>query len=180
MINLQNEVCIMADGNHLDSISEEDKKQKRLELILKSAGVGTWEWNIQTGESIYNERWAEILGYTLAELEPTDANTWISHAHPEDMAKANKVLQEHFQKNTQYYSFETRMRHKDGRWIWILNTGRVIERDAKAAPLWMFGTHMDITRLKLAEQELRDSEERSRLALECTDAGLGDLDITSM
>ena len=65
----------MADGNHLDSISEEDKKQKRLELILKSAGVGTWEWNIQTGESIYNERWAEILGYTLAELEPTDANT---------------------------------------------------------------------------------------------------------
>ena len=43
MINLQNEVCIMADGNHLDSISEEDKKQKRLELILKSAGVGTWE-----------------------------------------------------------------------------------------------------------------------------------------
>ena len=65
----------MADGNHLDSISEEYKKQKRLELILKSAGVGTWEWNIQTGESIYNERWAEILGYTLAELEPTDANT---------------------------------------------------------------------------------------------------------
>ena len=180
MINLQNEVCIMADGNHLDSISEEYKKQKRLELILKSAGVGTWEWNIQTGESIYNERWAEILGYTLAELEPTDANTWISHTHPEDMAKANKVLQEHFQKNTQYYSFETRMRHKDGRWIWILNTGRVIERDAKGAPLWMFGTHMDITRLKLAEQELRDSEERSRLALECTDAGLWDLDITSM
>ena len=78
MINLQNEVCIMADGNHLDSISEQDKKQKRLELILKSAGVGTWEWNIQTGESIYNERWAEILGYTLAELEPTDANTWIA------------------------------------------------------------------------------------------------------
>ena len=33
----------MADGNHLDSISEQDKKQKRLELILKSAGVGTWE-----------------------------------------------------------------------------------------------------------------------------------------
>ena len=148
MINLQNEVCIMADGNHLDSISEEDKKQKRLELILKSAGVGTWEWNIQTGESIYNERWAEILGYTLAELEATDENTWISHTHPEDMAKANKVLQEHFQKNTQYYSFETRMRHKDGRWIWILNTGRVIERDAKGAPLWMFGTHMDITQLK--------------------------------
>ncbi len=45
--------------------------EQRLREIIFGTNVGTWECNVQTGEVVYNERWAEILGYSLAELQPS-------------------------------------------------------------------------------------------------------------
>ena len=42
----------------------------RLEMALKGANAGMWDWNVQTGETVFNERWADIVGYSLQELEP--------------------------------------------------------------------------------------------------------------
>ena len=41
---------------------------KTLEFVIKSAGLGIWDWHVQTGKAVFNERWANIIGYTLAEL----------------------------------------------------------------------------------------------------------------
>lgn len=147
-------------------------RQSNMELLLQSAGVGTWEWNVQTGASIYNERWAELIGYTLQELQPLDVKTWEKYTHPEDMKRITAALQEHFDKKTPYYSVESRMRHKNGRWVWILNRGRVMEWDAVGKPLRMLGTHMDITRLKETEEALRESKQQLELALDCAGVGL--------
>eukprot|EP00825_Cyclidium_porcatum_P042718 TRINITY_DN5905_c0_g2_i1.p1 TRINITY_DN5905_c0_g2~~TRINITY_DN5905_c0_g2_i1.p1 ORF type:complete len:130 (-),score=5.38 TRINITY_DN5905_c0_g2_i1:83-472(-) len=57
----------------------------RLSAILDGTNVGTWEWNIQTSKVIFNERWANIIGYELAELQPVNFETWIRFGHPEDM-----------------------------------------------------------------------------------------------
>jgi signal transduction histidine kinase len=47
------------------------------------------------------------------------------------------------------------MKHKDGHWVWVLGRGKIIEWDNEGEPLWIFGTHMDISERKQAEDEIR-------------------------
>jgi PAS domain S-box-containing protein len=126
-------------------------EQERLAGILRGTNAGTWEWNIQTGETVFNERWAEIIGYTLEEISPVSIKTWEQFCHPEDMRVSGELLQKHFQKELDYYEFEARMRHKDGRWVWVLDRGRVVSWTEEGKPLMMMGTNQDITTRKQAE-----------------------------
>lgn len=141
-------------------------QSKRLSDILEGTNAGTWDWNIQTGELILNERWAEIMGYTLEELEPIDVSVWEDNTHPEDLVIATDLLNKHFNKETEYYDVEFRQPHKNGKWIWVNAHGKVIEWTKNGKPLRMSGTHLDITERKLAEDALRSSEERLKIIFE--------------
>ncbi len=149
-------------GTHIDiserKLAEEKivEQSRRLYNILEGTNAGTWDWNVQTGSVLFNERWAEIMGYTLKELEPIDINTWIDNVHPDDLPKANMALEKLFNKKTDYYDVEFRQPHKDGSWVWVNARGKVVEWDEDGKPLQMSGTHLDITERKQAEQRLQD------------------------
>jgi PAS domain S-box-containing protein len=125
--------------------------QWRLESIIEGTRAGTWEWNIQTGETVFNETWANIVGYTLDELSPISIKSWEALAFPEDLKQSNALLARHFAGELPYYDFECRMKHKDGHWVWVHDRGRLISRTSEGRPLMMFGTHTDITARKIAE-----------------------------
>ncbi len=144
---------------HLQSRRALDEDRLRLAAIIQGTGAGTWEWNVQTGETRFNDRWAEIVGATLNELSPTTIQTWADLAHPEDMARSSVLLQAHFTGETVAYECEVRMRHRDGHWVWVHDRGKVLTRTAQGQPEWMFGTHLDITARKAQEDRLRKSEE---------------------
>ncbi|MDR7152642.1 PAS domain S-box-containing protein [Hydrogenophaga palleronii] len=134
-------------------------ERQRLDNILRGTHAGTWEWNVQTGEKLYNERWAEMLGYTLAELGTLSHDIWLSLAHPEDQKRADARLQSHFNGVTDQYECELRMRHKDGHWVWILDRGRLTSRTADGRPEWLHGTHTDVTQAHQAQERLASNEE---------------------
>jgi PAS domain S-box-containing protein len=129
------------------------KQKQDLENILEGTEAGTWEWNVQTGETIFNERWAQICGYTLKELEPIDINTWLKLSHPDDLKASEKRLNDHFAGISKNYELESRMLHKDGHWIWVLDRGKVFSWTQDGKPLMMFGTHQDISKRKFIEYE---------------------------
>lgn len=157
----------VAINRHLRLAKQQlDIQNTRLTGIIEGTGVGTWEWNIQTGETIFNERWAQIIGYSLAELEPVSIDTWIKFAHPEDLKTSEELLQQHFTGESDYYECECRMRHRDGSWVWVLDRGRVISRTNEGNPLWIMGTHLDITERKQSTEALRLSEEHNRALLQ--------------
>jgi len=137
------------------------RERERLTSIIEGTNTGTWEWNIQTGEMIYNQRWAEIIGYTLDELAPTTFKTWMLLTHPDDRPIAEAALTQHFQRQRSDFECEVRMRHKEGHWIWVLDRGKVARWSADGLPLEMYGTHQDITRQKTMIAEL--AEHRTRL-----------------
>ncbi len=139
------------------------KSQSRVELALKGANAGMWDWNLQTGETIFNERWAEMIGYTLQELEPISIQTWVSLCHPDDLALSNTRLEKHFAGLTDFYECEARLKHKNGSWVWVVDRGKIMEWDADGKPLRMIGTHLDITESKHVEEALRAREELYRL-----------------
>jgi PAS domain S-box-containing protein len=151
-------------------------QKNRLENIIEGTNAGTWEWNVQTGETIFNERWAEIIGYTLDEISPVSIETWVKYAHPDDLRKSNELLEKHLNGEIEHYTCECRMKHKDGHWVWVLDKGKVISWTEDGRPLWVFGTHQDITErknreariqalkedLEAAEEEIRASNEELR------------------
>jgi PAS domain S-box-containing protein len=127
--------------------------EERLSLVIRGMGVGLWDWHVPSGEFVLNERWAEMIGYTLEELGPTNFHTWDPFVHPDDLKRAAEAMELHFAGQREYYEVEVRLRHKAGHWIWVLDRGKVVEWDAAGKPLRVTGTHLDITERKRVEAE---------------------------
>lgn len=148
------------------------KQNERIYNILDGTHAGTWEWNVQTGETIFNDTWANIIGYTLDELQPVSIDTWIKFVHPDDLQLSNEKLQACFSEQTDHYDCACRMKHKDGHWVWIQDRGKVMSWTEDGKPLWMFGTHIDISAAKQLELELKESKSFIDTVLETVDAGI--------
>ncbi len=132
-------------------------EHERVAAILDGTRAGTWEWNVQTGETVFNERWASMLGYTLAELAPTSLETWSTLTHPDDIERALREVERHFSGELDYYECEMRMRHRAGHWVWILDRGRIKTRTPDGRPQLVFGTHTDVSSAHRSADEARES-----------------------
>lgn len=140
------------------------KSEENLELALKGGDLGTWDWNIQTGEAVFNHRWVEMLGYTLDEIPPR-YSAWKNLIHPDDLTSVTQALNSHLKGETPIYHTEYRLHTKDHQWCWVLSTGKVLVRDAQGQPLRASGIHQDITERKQTEQALHESKQRLEKAL---------------
>jgi PAS domain S-box-containing protein len=181
--NLLDEPGVNAVVNNFHDITDrklaEDalsSSQLRLALALEGTNAGLWDWFIQSGVMYVNKTWAEMLGYTLAELEPVTIDTWRSLCLPEDLLIEDQHLEMHFAGKTEFYQTETRMLHKDGHVIWVLSTGRVTERSPEGKPLRMTGTHIDISDRIRASQQLQESQARLETAQKVARLGSWELD----
>ncbi len=134
--------------------------QERLLVALGAARDGIWDWNIVTGKKVYSKSWATMLGYNLDSLE-TDQSIWQKMVHPDDYHRSEILVQAHLRGEIPNYEMEVRLLHNNGRYIWVLDRGKVVQRDADGVPVRMAGTHRDITARKEAELAL---EIRNRLA----------------
>ena len=134
--------------------------RERLSLALDAARDGVWDWDVPSGRMVYNSAWATMLGLELDQVE-ADQTTWQRLVHPDDLDRVEPLLAAHLRGDLPDYETEVRLRHADGHYIWVLDRGRVVERDAQGVPVRMAGTHRDITVRKQAEIAL---EVRNRLA----------------
>ena len=150
-------------GKRRSQIEEElHEAYRRIEGIIEAAHIGTWEWNLQTGESVLNEECARIMGYRSEELTPFNIKTVMDYTDRDDLKRSAELLEKHFKGELPYYDCEGKIKHKDGHWVWVHDRGRVISYTEDGKPLLMFGTHIDITARKQAEEEIKESEEKYR------------------
>lgn len=130
------------------------KSREQLARAIEGSGVGLWEWNLKTNEIAINERWAEIIGYTTEELGLVTIETWNQLGHSEDLKQSYTNLLAHFNGELPFYECELRMRHKDGHWVWILDRGRITERDEHNQPARVTGTHLDISERRSMQDKI--------------------------
>ncbi|MDY6814383.1 MAG: diguanylate cyclase [Pseudomonadota bacterium] len=128
--------------------------ETRLKAILDGTDAGTWEWNLDTNDVIFNERWASMLGYTLDELAPVTFGTWERLCHPSDLALAWKALQRYLDGKGPQFECVIRMRHKDGQWRYIHTRGMLLNGTQGEHPRWLMGTHLDVTEEKITLHRL--------------------------
>ena len=141
----------------------------RLESIISGTNVGIWEWNIQTGNIVINKELAQIIGYTLEELDPQKQNAFSEIAHPDDYKNSQELLKLHFSGELPYFDFECRLKHKDGHWVWVHDRGLVSSHTSDGKPLMMFGTCTDSSERKQAEKLLNDIIDKNPISIQIVD-----------
>ncbi|MFN3413124.1 MAG: PAS domain-containing protein [Thermoanaerobaculum sp.] len=120
------------------------------ERALEVSGVGLWDHDLVTGRVVRTPEWARMLGYEPEEIPPT-SEAWRSLIHPEDLPAVDEAARRHEAGEAPEFEMEHRLRTKSGEYKWVLNWGRVVERDASGRALRALGGHVDIHRRKMAE-----------------------------
>ncbi len=129
------------------------QSEERLELALWGAELGTWDWDVLSGNVAFNKQWAKILGYTAEEIDPS-VECWKQLLHPEDLVRVMDTVGKNLEGETLHYQCEHRLRTKEGTWKWVLACGKVVERDQAGRALRHAGVHLDISDRKQAEEQL--------------------------
>lgn len=151
---LAGELGISRDITDLRWIEEQlAASERRLALALESAALGLWDWHVPSGWVSYDTQWLGMLGLAHDEVEPA-LSSWEALVHPDDWPAIRASLEPHLRGETPRYTCEHRLRHKDGRWVWVLAAGSVIERDGEGAPVRVVGIHQDISPRKTLEERL--------------------------
>lgn len=145
--------------------------EARLGHVLAGTNDGFWDWHIPSGRVVFSDRWASMLGYALEELEPS-VTTRERLVHPQDLGRVMEAVQAMLDDPHRHYQMEHRVLHKDGHWVWILDRGKVVERDGAGAPIRAAGTHTDITERKRVEFALQEREARLRAYFESPVTGV--------
>ena len=140
----------------------------RWKFAIEGSGDGVWDWNIGTDAANYSRRWKEMLGYSDADILPTN-DEWAVRIHPDDRERVAQTMQDYLDGKTEIYLVEYRLKCKDGSYKWILGRGIVVSRSDDGQPLRMIGTHTDITPHKQLEAALLETEERYRTAFMTSD-----------
>ena len=146
--------------------SELLSSRQRLELSMKCGALGFWDLNIKTGTAIYNERFAEMLGYSLNEI-PKEQKLYVESVYKDDRSGVLKKYNECCRGDCKDFSAEYRILTKQGRIRWMTSKGAVVERDETGHALRLVGVTADITKRKLAEADVivaRDEALKARSA----------------
>jgi len=146
-----------------ESVSALETQNRTLSMVVEGTKAGYWDWHIKSGELTINAEWASLVGYSLDELQPITINTWINLCNPDDLPRSTELLEEHFSGKSTFYEMEVRMRHKLGHWVWLLDRGKVFERDSDGNAVRMVGSHQDISIRKHSEEALAQSRNFERL-----------------
>ncbi len=165
---------IMA-GVHID-ITALKRVEERLEQIIDAASAGTWEYDLATGAQHVNDRWAEMLGYSRAELSDSPDFGFRALLHPSDSTMLNQQQRDALLMGCDSFGNEIRLRHKQGHWVWVLSRGRVIARDDSGAARKLAGIHLDITERKDLESQLVVERDYLSRLMDTSASGIAALD----
>lgn len=135
------------------------ESEQRLALALDAGQLGFWDWHIPSGRSTFGGHWAAMLGHSLDEIAP-DVESWRSRVHPDDLERSMAAVTALVEGQTTFYEFEHRMRTRDGGWIWVLDRGQVVERDAQGRAVRAIGTHLDVSERRKTIESLHDTDRR--------------------
>lgn len=126
------------------------ESRDRWDLALNTTGLGVWDWDIQSGHVIYSEYLETMLGYRPGEW-PQHVDSWASRIHPEDKEHVAHAINGYIAGTADSYLCEHRLLCRDGRWKWVQDVGKIVERSSDGKPSRMVGTQLDIDARKLNE-----------------------------
>jgi PAS domain S-box-containing protein len=149
---------------------EVQRQREQLDLVISSSQQGIWDIELRPGGAQYfSERFREMLGYTNANF-PARFD-WEDHGHPDDQTAFRAEIKRHFQGLTPYFDQESRVRRRDGEYLWV-RTRAIAQRGEDGRAVRFVGSIVDITDRKLAEASLIEASARVTEAARAKEAFL--------
>ncbi len=131
-----------------------EKLNQRLELILKTSKIGTWDWDIQNNKIDFDKTWMKNLGYSTDDLNK-GIKHWETLVHPNDLERVKREINKHLQGKTERYKTVHRIKTKNGNYRWVLDSGKVLKWNEQTKPLRAIGTYQDVTQTMIARGQLK-------------------------
>jgi PAS domain S-box-containing protein len=165
--NFVGSVAVNSDITEKKRIEEKIKEsEERYELAQRAAGIGSWDWNISTGELIWSDKIEVMFGFRKGHFNKT-YDAFIECIHPDDRQLVIDSVDECL-KNNKEYDIDHRIVWPDGSIHWVRETGDVIRNKSKK-PIRMVGIVQDITHKKETEEKIKKlNEDLFRYSLELT------------
>ncbi|MBT8318334.1 MAG: PAS domain S-box protein [Lutibacter sp.] len=143
------------------------ESEERFNLAMNASNDGLFDWNLITNEIYYSPGWKKMLGYEDHEI-PNDFSIWEKITDPEGVKKSWDMQQQLISKQLDRFVMEFKMKHKNGHWVDILSRGEAIFNESGDA-IRMVGTHVDITKQRKVEKELKKAKEKAEESKEYLD-----------
>ena len=136
------------------------ENEERLKLSLWGSGDEMWDWNMATGTIFRSNIWGKLDfpqdgSRNSVDDETETDNTHKSNIHHHDLARVKYALAQHTSGQSEHYEATYRIQDKDEQWIWVLDRGKIVERNEKGQPTRMTGTLKDISQIKSTEARLK-------------------------
>lgn len=164
--NKDGENCILVIAHDVTDIwtaqARAKESEKQLRHAMDATGEGLWDWHIDTGQLKHNSRWYDILGFSPKDMART-VNDFFKLLHPDELPEIQHQIQRSLVHGDPYHH-EHRMQCHDGRWIWVLDRGEVVERDTNGKALRMVGSFSNIEQRKKAEFDLIEAKQLAEAA----------------
>ncbi|NEV64950.1 chemotaxis protein CheB [Thiorhodococcus minor] len=157
-------------------------KNRRLDLAWEAARGGIYEYRLPLDDATFlSPQWSQLLGYQPDELPPYHGFLdWLEQQiHPDDRARYQAEQRDLHAGRVEVHKTETCIRHRDGRWIWVREIAKPLERDADGRVRRLLGMMLDITDLKESARAIEEGEERLRMAKDAAGLGIFDHDLTA-
>ncbi|MGG6294376.1 EAL domain-containing protein [Leptolyngbya sp. AN02str] len=150
LVSLTSAVVELKEQNRVYRLLRQS--EERYALAVRGSNGGLWDWNLNSGEVYYSQRWKEMVGCDGAILtnRPQD---WYGRVHPDDIAALKEAIANHLEGRSESLEHEHRIILTDGSYRWMLCRG-VAVRDRQGRAYRMAGSQLDITERKLIEEKL--------------------------
>ena len=161
---------LMIEGRIAGSVlvAHDITERKRTEAALRESEAryrtageaipyGVWVCNAEGGVEFVSQTFLDLIGKTLDEVKPRG---WLDRLPPEDLKPTLEAWHECVRTGSEW-TWEHRVKGKDGVWRTILSLGRPVRDDRDRITSWV-GFNLDISARKEAEDALRESEARLR------------------
>lgn len=138
----------------IEKTKELNKNEQQLRYVLAATGDGIWDWDIQSGNVMHNQRWVELLNLDPSKVH-SNLDEYKSRIYPEDLPKVFASIQVAM-RTGEKYALEYRMIRGDGSIFWVSDIGMVVDKSLSDEPLRMVGAISDITNQRASQAKIEE------------------------
>ncbi len=165
---------LLATGACID-VTAERESAERLEVAIRAAGAGLWDWNVATGALTWNRGFHAMLDEAVPP-GPLDGSYFFERIHPQDQPQVVAAVEAAFADPGIPFDCDMRLRRLSGGWRWTRSVGAVVERGPNGRPLRMLGQVLPIDEAVRVRERLARVQENLQLFVRYTPSAVAMVD----
>jgi PAS domain S-box-containing protein len=159
-INTETDEMIGAISKDITAREEAERalreSQQRLELALRGANIGLWEYDLKDDTMRFDPGWTDKFHSKQRKYTP-DNVSWEKITHPDDIQRLKRRINAYLKSKKNFFEEEIRVMIEPGKWQWMLIRGKTVTFDDDGSPRRLAGTSLDISDRKAAEENVKTS-----------------------